>query len=34
MPNENTYVGRCKNGKFNGNGTLTLKNGTKIVGLW
>tara|TARA_B110000285_G_C15104734_1_gene607264 strand:+ start:928 stop:1065 length:138 start_codon:yes stop_codon:yes gene_type:complete len=34
MPNENVYVGMCVNGSFDGNGTLTLKDGTKKSGKW
>jgi len=34
MPNENVYEGACINGKFNGKGTLTLKDGTKKSGTW
>ena len=34
MPNENVYVGMVVNGSFDGNGTLTLKDGTKKSGKW
>ena len=34
MPNQNVYVGEVSDGTFDGNGTLTVKGGKKIAGMW
>ena len=34
MPSQNVYLGSLVKGSFEGNGTLTLKDGTKKSGTW
>ena len=34
MPNQNVYVGEVSDGAFDGEGTLTVKDGKKIAGTW
>ena len=34
LPDGGNYVGESKNGKPNGQGTMTLTDGTKFIGEW